>query len=162
MTPNLLRIRSIPWQTISTRGRISNPGRQANSQANPVSNRAREEKRIRTTPHRRFHLPAKRKTERRFRGTRARVGSAERRSRLEPIAPGQPLSGTFSLSFSPQGLFEPRLSKPNAYRPRGCLLSVSSLRSHCGQWGSGRVHSLPASVKNVAFVCSSSVPHLRQ
>jgi hypothetical protein len=124
--------------------------------------RAREEKRIRTTPHRRFRLPAKRKDRAKIPRNKSTVDSAERRSRLAPIGPGQPLGRTFAFSFSPQGLFELRLSKPNAYRLRRCPLSVSSLSSHCGQWGSGRVHSLPASVKNVAFACSSSVPHLRQ
>jgi len=44
----------------------------------------------------------------------------------------------------------------------GLPFVVSSLRSHCGQRGSGTFHSLPASVKNVAFACSSSAPHFRQ
>jgi hypothetical protein len=69
---------------------------------------------------------------------------------------------SFSLSFAPQGLFELRLSKPIACRPYGMPFIVSSLRSHCGQRGTATVHSLPASMKNVAFVYSTSVLHFRQ
>ena len=116
-----------------------------------------EEKRIRTTAHRRFHLPAKRKDITKIPRNKSTVDSAERRSPADyclrvrpPIEPGSFLYLLLRKAYSSSD------SRNRLPAGRGIPFIVSSLRSHCGQWGTGTVHSLPASMKNVGRCISGS------
>jgi hypothetical protein len=79
LTPICLE-RSIPWQTISNGGQNQQSGQTGQQSGQSGQQPSQGRIRIGTTPHRRFHLPAKRKDRRKIPRNKSTVDSAERRS----------------------------------------------------------------------------------